>query len=61
MVVPELLQANATSDRITEESLALLSGPKREKILQDYEEVRKGLGSVGVCDRAAKEIFALLR
>ena len=61
MVVPELLQANATSDRITEESLSLLSGPKREKILQDYEEVREGLGSVGVCDRAAKEIFALLR
>ncbi len=59
MVVPELLQEDANADRIAEESLALLEGPKREKVLQDYQEVREGLGEVGVCDRAASEIFAL--
>jgi lipid-A-disaccharide synthase len=61
MVVPELLQENATADRITEVSLGLLSGPKREKMLEDYREVKAGLGEVGVCDRAAKEIFELMK
>jgi lipid-A-disaccharide synthase len=60
MVVPELLQENATADRITAASMALLSGPARDKMLVDYGEVKAGLGEVGVCDRAAKEIFALM-
>ncbi len=59
LVVPELLQEDANADRIAQESIALLEGPKREKVLQDYQEVQAGLGSVGVCDRAAVEIFAL--
>ena len=58
-VVPELLQEEANVDRIVKESIALLSGPAREKVLQDYQEVQKGLGAIGVCDRAAIEIFAL--
>lgn len=59
-VVPELLQEEANVDRIVKESIALLFGPAREKVLQDYQEVQKGLGAIGVCDRAAIEIFALL-
>jgi len=59
-VVPELLQEEANVDRIVKESMALLSGPAREKVLHDYQEVQRGLGSIGVCDRAAIEIFALL-
>ena len=58
-VVPELLQEEANVDRIVKESIALLSGPAREKVLQDYQEVQKGLGAIGVCDRAAIEVFAL--
>jgi lipid-A-disaccharide synthase len=60
LVVPELLQEDANPDRIAQESLALLSGPARDKILEEYKEVRSGLGELGVCDRAAIEIFALL-
>jgi lipid-A-disaccharide synthase len=60
IVVPELLQEEGNADRITEEAIALLSGPRREKMLADYREVQTGLGGAGVCDRAAAEIFALL-
>ncbi len=59
MVVPELLQEDANADRIAKESLALLEGPDREKVLRGYQDVQAGLGETGVCDRAASEIFAL--
>ncbi len=59
-VVPELLQEEANVDRIVKESIALLSGPARAQVLHDYKEVQQGLGPIGVCDRAAVEIFALL-
>ncbi len=59
LVVPELLQEEANADRIAQESLALLEGPDREKVLRDYQEVQAGLGETGVCDRAAAEIFGL--
>lgn len=60
LVVPELLQEDANPDRIAQESLALLSGPARDKILEEYKEVQQGLGALGACDRAAIEIFSLL-
>lgn len=60
LVVPELLQEEANADRIAQESLKLLSGPDRDRMLKDYQEVQQGLGSAGVCDRAATEIFELL-
>ncbi len=60
LVVPELLQEDANADRIAKESLALLEGPDREKVLRGYQDVQAGLGETGVCDRAAAEIFALL-
>jgi lipid-A-disaccharide synthase len=59
LVVPELLQEEANADRIAQESLALLEGPARDKMLEDYQVVQAGLGETGVCDRAAAEIFAL--
>jgi lipid-A-disaccharide synthase len=67
-VVPELLQEAATVEAVTEKAIALLptSGAAgadhstRQQMLQDYGEVQQGLGSVGVCDRVAREIFALL-
>ncbi len=60
-VVPELLQQEATSERLVSEALDLLLNPdRRQQVLADYEQIRQELGDVGVCDRAAKEILSLL-
>lgn len=60
-IVPELLQQEATPERIVQESLELLLNPeKRQQTLRDYEEMRVALGEVGVCDRTAKEILDLI-
>ncbi|CCQ61482.1 lipid-A-disaccharide synthase [Crocosphaera watsonii WH 8501] len=57
-IVPELLQEEATIDRIVDESVDLLLNPKRrQKTFTDYEEMRTLLGEVGVCDRVANEIL----
>lgn len=60
-VVPELLQHEATSERLVSEALDILLNPDRQQqIFADYEQTRQKLGQVGVCDRAAKEILSLL-
>jgi lipid-A-disaccharide synthase len=60
-IVPELLQDEATPERIAREGLELLlNRERRTKILADYRKMRRCLGEVGVCDRAAQEIFQLL-
>ncbi|HAC65121.1 MAG TPA: lipid-A-disaccharide synthase, partial [Cyanothece sp. UBA12306] len=54
----ELLQEEATLERIVEESLdLLLNQERRQQNLADYEEMSTMLGEVGVCDRVAKEIL----
>jgi lipid-A-disaccharide synthase len=59
-IVPELLQEQATPENIVQKSLELLLNPERRKqTLADYQEMRRLLGEVGVCDRAAKEILQL--
>ena len=60
-VVPELLQQEATSERLVSEALdLLLNADRRQQVLADYGKIRQALGDVGVCDRAAKEILSLL-
>ncbi len=60
-IVPELLQEAATPDRIYQESLKFLQQPDiRQTLHQDYQQLRATLGEVGVCDRAAQEIFQFL-
>lgn len=60
-IVPELLQEQATPENIQHAALELLLNPsRREQTLADYQEMRRALGEVGVCDRAAQEIFQLL-
>ncbi|NEO74123.1 lipid-A-disaccharide synthase [Moorena sp. SIO3H5] len=60
-IVPELLQEQATPENIVRESLELLfNQERRQQTLKDYQEMRQLLGEVGVCDRAAKEIFQLI-
>ena len=59
-IVPELLQEEATPERIVQESLELLLNPeRREQTLADYRQVRECLGREGACDRAAAEILHL--
>jgi lipid-A-disaccharide synthase len=58
-IVPELLQYEATADRIAQESLELiLNHEKRDRMLADYRDMRHALGERGVCDRVAKAILA---
>ncbi len=58
-IVPELLQDEATPDRIASESLELILNPeRRDRMLADYAQMRSELGDPGVCDRVAQAIFA---
>jgi lipid-A-disaccharide synthase len=59
-IVPELLQDDATPDRIAQEALELLLNPdRRQAMLTHYSQMRQQLGAVGVCDRAAQEILQM--
>jgi lipid-A-disaccharide synthase len=57
-IVPELLQEEATPERIVGEVMELLNNPqRRQKMQADYQEMQQALGEVGVCDRVAAEIL----
>lgn len=56
-VVPELLQEEATAERIYQEAKALLGEEKRAQILAGYGRMRAALGEPGACDRAANLIL----
>ena len=57
-IVPELLQEQATPENIVQAALELLLNQcRRQQTLADYQQMRRCLGEVGVCDRAAKEIL----
>ncbi len=59
-IVPELQQERVTADNIATEAITLLSDSKsRQQITEGYQQMRSLLGTVGVCDRAAKEIINL--
>ena len=58
-IVPELLQEQATPDRIAIESLELiLNQSRRDQMLADYRQMQTAVGDPGVCDRVATAIFA---
>ncbi len=58
-IVPELLQDEASADRIAVESLELiLNQARRDRMLADYAQMRLALGDPGVCDRVAQAILA---
>ncbi|BAW97748.1 lipid-A-disaccharide synthase [[Synechococcus] sp. NIES-970] len=57
-IVPELLQHEASADRITQESLAFFRNPeRREQLLHDYAEMRAAMGDGSTCDVAAIDIL----
>lgn len=61
-IIPELLQEEATVERVVKEAGILLTDEtKRQEMLTGYQRVRKGLGETGVSDRAAQEILSLVR
>jgi len=61
-IVPELVQADFTPERVAEEAGALLTDAAlRERVRADLAEVRRRLGGPGASARAAAEIGALLR
>lgn len=61
-IVKEFLQHEANPEAIAAEALELLTNPdRRQKMLTDYAEMQRAVGEIGVCDRAAKEILALLK
>ena len=60
-IVPEFQQEEVTADNIANEAIQTLSNSQaRQQITEDYQKMRSLLGSVGVCDRAAKEIINLI-
>lgn len=60
-IVPELLQWDATPEKISRAALTLLTdAAKRQEMLAGYAQMRKAMGKVGVCDRAANEILDML-
>jgi lipid-A-disaccharide synthase len=60
-IVPELLQRQATPDKIAREALEILLNPlRRQQIEENYQRMEGVVGEVGVCDRAAQEILRTL-
>jgi lipid-A-disaccharide synthase len=60
-IVPEFIQEKATPENITQAALEfLLNHSRKQQMSADYEEMQRCLGEVGVCDRAAREIFSMV-
>ncbi|BAZ39145.1 lipid-A-disaccharide synthase [Calothrix sp. NIES-4101] len=59
-IVSEFIQEQATPENLTQAAMELLLNPERKQQMQaNYREMRENMGEVGVCDRAASEIFQL--
>lgn len=60
-VVKELIQYDLTYENIKHELNLILNTPKREQILNDYENLYEKLGGVGASERTAKLIVEDLK
>lgn len=60
-VVKELIQHDLTYENIKHELNLILNTPKREQILNDYENLYEKLGGVGASERTAKLIVEDLK
>lgn len=61
-VVPELIQQEATPDRLTHEAMKLLRDPEAARVMKDaLREVRESLGRPGASHRAAEAILKVCR
>jgi lipid-A-disaccharide synthase len=60
-IVPELIQFQATPDRLAAAAAAILESPERQTRMRGaLAAVRARLGTPGAAERAAREILALL-
>ena len=60
-VVPELIQADATTERVVAAAMTILDDPARRATMRaELLDVRRSLGSPGAADRAAASLLALL-
>jgi lipid-A-disaccharide synthase len=60
-LVPELIQAEFTGERVAEEALRLLEDPEaRQRMKEGLAEVRARLGAPGASARAAAEVLDVL-
>jgi lipid-A-disaccharide synthase len=59
-VVPELIQSQCTSERVSDELSALASGERREAMLADFGQLAQMLGPSGAADRVAGDIIERL-
>ncbi len=60
-IVTELIQKDCNPQRVTEELRALLSPPKRQQVLQDYEALKARTGKGGASEKTAKLMLQYLR
>ena len=58
-VVKELIQSQLNAENLVDELQKILEGPKRDKMLQDYELLREKLGGKGASNHAAEIIVNL--
>lgn len=56
-VVKELIQRDLNTSNLVKELQEILEGDKREKMLEDYKDLRKKLGGKGASDNAAAIII----
>ncbi len=60
-IVPEFMQQFATPEALTTAALGLLTSPaRRQRMQEDYQQMRQAMGEPGVCDRAALEILKMV-
>lgn len=60
-IVPELIQFDATPERLATTAAAILDSPERQaRMRAALAEVRARLGTPGAAERAAREVLALL-
>lgn len=61
-IIPELVQVDATGERMAEECLRLLCENKRiEKMREDLQKVKETLGGPGASKRAAEIVLKVLK
>ncbi len=61
-IVPELIQAEATAERLSEEALRLLKNPTQyHEMKAAFQVVRERMGTPGASDRAAEVVLAECR
>lgn len=61
LVFKELLQDDFNAEALCEEMPRLLEGPEREKMLDDYAQIRRALGGSGASRAIARAMFEELQ